>query len=204
MPPRPPGLAPAPHAHAGQGRQAQNPATSRVPGTVAGLTPASPAAHCFRREGHGPGEPANDGEAGGCDPRKGTRAPQGEPVAPPSGRSAARVRSRTRSRSCAVNDPRCRCEHRRREAAWRRSGGGRSVVRPVSRMRNGRRLLRCCRRRRNGAASRWRICASRNLDPKLHTHAVVANMTRDGEGRWKSIEPTGLHRNAILIGAYYR
>ncbi len=31
-------------------------------------------------------------------------------------------------------------------------------------------------------------------------------MTRDSEGRWKSIEPTELHRNAILIGAitYYR
>ena len=54
------------------------------------------------------------------------------------------------------------------------------------------------------AAALFRHIASRNLDPQLHTHAVVANMTRDGEGRWKSIEPTGLHRNAILIGAYYR
>ena len=54
------------------------------------------------------------------------------------------------------------------------------------------------------AAALFRHIASRNLDPQLHTHAVVANMTRDGEGRWKSIEPTELHRNAILIGAYYR
>ncbi len=54
------------------------------------------------------------------------------------------------------------------------------------------------------AAALFRHIASRNLDPQLHTHAVVANMTCDGEGRWKSIEPTGLHRNAILIGAYYR
>ena len=29
-------------------------------------------------------------------------------------------------------------------------------------------------------------------------------MTRDGEGRWKSVEPTELHRNAVLFGAYYR
>ena len=50
----------------------------------------------------------------------------------------------------------------------------------------------------------FRHIASRNLDPQLHTHAVVANMTRDAEGRWKSIEPTELHRNAILFGAYYR
>ena len=57
---------------------------------------------------------------------------------------------------------------------------------------------------RGMAAALFRHIASRNLDPQLHTHAVVANMTRDGEGRWKSIEPTELHRNAILIGAYYR
>ena len=54
------------------------------------------------------------------------------------------------------------------------------------------------------AAALFRHVASRNLDPQLHTHAVVANMTRDAEGRWKSIEPTQLHRNAVLIGTYYR
>ncbi len=54
------------------------------------------------------------------------------------------------------------------------------------------------------AAALFRHVASRDLDPQLHTHAVVANMTRDGEGRWKSIEPTLLHRNARLIGAFYR
>ncbi len=54
------------------------------------------------------------------------------------------------------------------------------------------------------AAATFRHIASRNLDPQLHTHAVIANMTRDGEGHWKSIEPTLLHRNARLIGAYYR
>ena len=53
-------------------------------------------------------------------------------------------------------------------------------------------------------AATFRHIASRNLDPQLHTHAVVANMTRDGRGRWKSVEPTLLHRNARLMGAYYR
>ena len=53
-------------------------------------------------------------------------------------------------------------------------------------------------------AALFRHIASRNLDPQLHTHAVIANMTRDREGRWKSVEPTLLHRNARLIGAYYR
>ena len=53
-------------------------------------------------------------------------------------------------------------------------------------------------------AATFRHIASRNLDPQLHTHAVVANITRDAEGTWKSVEPTLLHRNAQLIGAYYR
>ena len=54
------------------------------------------------------------------------------------------------------------------------------------------------------AAATFRHIASRNLDPQLHTHAVIANVTRDANGQWKSVEPTLLHRNARLIGAYYR
>ena len=53
------------------------------------------------------------------------------------------------------------------------------------------------------AAALFQHIASRNLAPQLHTHAVLANMTHDGEAQWKSIEPTNLHRNAILFGAYY-
>ena len=53
-------------------------------------------------------------------------------------------------------------------------------------------------------AATFRHIASRNLDPQLHTHAVIANVTRDAAGQWKSVEPTALHRNARLIGAYYR
>ena len=53
-------------------------------------------------------------------------------------------------------------------------------------------------------AALFRHIASRNGDPQLHTHAVVANMTRGADGQWKSVEPTLLHRNARLIGAYYR
>ena len=53
-------------------------------------------------------------------------------------------------------------------------------------------------------AALFRHIASRNLDPQLHTHAVIANLTQDEDGRWKSVEPTLLHRNARLIGAYYR
>ena len=50
----------------------------------------------------------------------------------------------------------------------------------------------------------FRHLTSRDLDPQLHTHCVLANMTRNGEGEWRSIEPTLLRRNKKLIGAHYR
>ncbi len=54
------------------------------------------------------------------------------------------------------------------------------------------------------AAATFRHLASRNLDPQLHTHCVVANMTRNGAGEWRSIEATAIRRNKKLIGAHYR
>ena len=65
-------------------------------------------------------------------------------------------------------------------------------------------------RRRNRAgspslvAATFRHVASRNLDPQLHTHCVIANMTRGPDGKWRSVEASSLHRNARLIGAHYR
>ena len=53
-------------------------------------------------------------------------------------------------------------------------------------------------------AGTFRHVASRDLDPQLHTHAVVANMTRDAAGRWRSLEPGVLKREEKLLGAYYR
>ncbi len=53
-------------------------------------------------------------------------------------------------------------------------------------------------------AAGFRHLTSRDLDPQLHTHCVIANMTRNAEGQWKSVEPTALRRNRNLIGAYYR
>ena len=53
-------------------------------------------------------------------------------------------------------------------------------------------------------AATFRHLASRNLDPQLHTHCVVANMTRNGAGEWRSIEATAIRRNRKLIGAHYR
>ena len=59
-------------------------------------------------------------------------------------------------------------------------------------------------RSRSLVAATFRHVASRNLDPQLHTHCVIANMTRGPDGKWRSVEATSLHRNAKLIGAHYR
>ena len=50
----------------------------------------------------------------------------------------------------------------------------------------------------------FRHLTSRDLDPQLHTHCILANLTRIGSGAWRSLEPTLIRRNAKLIGAYYR
>ena len=50
----------------------------------------------------------------------------------------------------------------------------------------------------------FRHLASRSGDPQLHTHCVLANITRNASGEWRSVEPTRIRRSAKLIGAYYR
>ena len=50
----------------------------------------------------------------------------------------------------------------------------------------------------------FRHLASRDQDPQLHTHCVLANMTRNASGEWRSVEPTKIQRGQKLIGAYYR
>ena len=52
-------------------------------------------------------------------------------------------------------------------------------------------------------AATFRHVTSRNNDPQLHTHCVVANMTQ-GDGRWRSVEIGLLRSHERLIGAYYR
>ena len=50
----------------------------------------------------------------------------------------------------------------------------------------------------------FRHLTSRDLDPFLHTHCVLANMTRNAAGEWRSVEPTAIRRSEKLIGAVYR
>ena len=53
-------------------------------------------------------------------------------------------------------------------------------------------------------AATFRHKANRNLEPHLHTHAVIANMTRRRDGTWASLEAGALGRSEKLVGAHYR
>jgi conjugative relaxase-like TrwC/TraI family protein len=46
---------------------------------------------------------------------------------------------------------------------------------------------------------------SRELDPQLHTHAVAANLTYDGEeARWKALQAGGIYERRAYISEVYR
>ena len=45
---------------------------------------------------------------------------------------------------------------------------------------------------------------SRNLDPQLHTHAVIANMVQGEDGKWRTMANEKLYASKMLIGALYR
>ncbi|MFC4251598.1 MobF family relaxase [Sinimarinibacterium flocculans] len=45
---------------------------------------------------------------------------------------------------------------------------------------------------------------SRNMDPQLHTHAVVANVTQRADGRWVAIESKPFYEDQKLGGMIYR
>ena len=50
----------------------------------------------------------------------------------------------------------------------------------------------------------FRHDTSRNLDPQLHTHSVVANMVQGEDGKWRTMANEGLYERQKLIGAIYR
>ncbi len=53
-------------------------------------------------------------------------------------------------------------------------------------------------------AATFRHDTSRNLDPQLHTHAVLANMVRGEDGKWRAMANEPLYRRQKLIGMVYR
>ena len=53
-------------------------------------------------------------------------------------------------------------------------------------------------------AATFRHDTSRNRDPQLHTHCVIANMVQGGDGKWRTMVNDGLYRENMAIGAIYR
>ena len=53
-------------------------------------------------------------------------------------------------------------------------------------------------------AATFRHDTSRNLDPQLHTHAVLANMVQGEDGKWRSMANESLYAHQKLIGMLYR
>ena len=53
-------------------------------------------------------------------------------------------------------------------------------------------------------AATFRHDTSRNLDPQLHTHSVLANMVQGEDGKWRSMANEGIYANQKLIGMLYR
>ncbi len=53
-------------------------------------------------------------------------------------------------------------------------------------------------------AATFRHDTSRNLDPQLHTHAVIANMVQGENGKWRTMANEKLYASKMLIGALYR
>ncbi|MCY4002363.1 MAG: relaxase domain-containing protein [Rhodospirillales bacterium] len=53
-------------------------------------------------------------------------------------------------------------------------------------------------------AATFRHDTSRNLDPQLHTHCVIANMVQGGDGKWRTMVNDGIYQQKMAIGAIYR
>ena len=53
-------------------------------------------------------------------------------------------------------------------------------------------------------AATFRHDTSRNLDPQLHTHAVIANMLKGVDNKWRTMANEKLYASKMLIGALYR
>jgi conjugative relaxase-like TrwC/TraI family protein len=52
--------------------------------------------------------------------------------------------------------------------------------------------------------ARFKHDTSRELDPQLHTHAVVINATQRSDGEWRALSSKEMFRAKMLGGAVYR
>lgn len=56
----------------------------------------------------------------------------------------------------------------------------------------------------NLLVARFDHLASRELDPHLHTHCLLANMTLAPDGKWRSLEPLRIYQEQLFVGQVYR
>ncbi len=64
------------------------------------------------------------------------------------------------------------------------------------------RMVRVCGQK--AVISTFRHDTSRNLDPALHTHSVIANMLKGADGKWRTMANERLYASKMLLGAMYR
>ncbi len=50
----------------------------------------------------------------------------------------------------------------------------------------------------------FRHDTSRNLDPALHTHSVIANMVKSPDDKWRTMSNERLYASKMVLGAMYR
>jgi conjugative relaxase-like TrwC/TraI family protein len=56
----------------------------------------------------------------------------------------------------------------------------------------------------NFTVAKFQHNISRSLDPQLHTHCVVLNITQRPNGQWRSLSSEELYHNKMLAGLIYR
>ncbi len=56
----------------------------------------------------------------------------------------------------------------------------------------------------NFIVARFQHDTSRHLDPQMHTHCVVMNLTQRSDGAWRAISNQGIYRHKMAAGAIYR
>ena len=56
----------------------------------------------------------------------------------------------------------------------------------------------------NLVMARFNHYESRELDPQLHSHIVLMNLTKGEDGKWRSIETGDIYKNQLYIGQTYR
>ncbi len=59
-------------------------------------------------------------------------------------------------------------------------------------------------RNQKSVIATFRHETSRNLDPALHTHSVIANMLQGPDGKWRTMANERLYASKMLLGALYR